>query len=105
MSFEFTPIKYTFWNTFQDNTPNDFVCMYIEPHYGKADYVKIRRRLATEIGCKGIRRGVEWHVNDTECSMWSERHAVIGYAEVLAPVTVVSKAQALSVCEFMELKQ
>jgi hypothetical protein len=36
--------------------------------------------------------------------MWSERHAVIGFAEVLAPVTVVSKAQALAVCEFMELK-
>jgi hypothetical protein len=30
---------------------------------------------------------------------------MIGFAEVLAPVTVVSKAQALSVCEFMELKQ
>ena len=43
MSFVFRPIKYTFWNTFGDNTPNDFVCMYIEPHYGNADYVKIRR--------------------------------------------------------------
>jgi hypothetical protein len=105
MSFVFRPIKYTFWNTFGDNTPNDFIATYIEPHYGNPCLIKIRRRLATEIGCKGIRRGVEWYVNDTECSMWSERHAVIGYAEVLAPVTVVSKAQALAVCEFMELKQ
>jgi hypothetical protein len=37
--------------------------------------------------------------------MWSERQAVIGFAEVLAPITVESKKQALSVCEFMELKQ
>ena len=105
MSFEFRPIKYTFWNTFGDNTPNDLVCTYIEPHYGKPCLIKIRRRLATEIGCVGLRRGVEWHVHDTKCSMWSERQAVIGFAEVLAPITVESKKQALAVCEFMELKQ
>jgi len=105
MSFEFRPIKYTFWNTFGDNTPNDLVCTYIEPHYGNPCIIKIRRKLATEIGCKGLRRGVEWHCDDTRFSMFSERHCVIGFAEVLAPVTVVSKAQALSVCEFMELKQ
>ena len=105
MSFEFRPIKYTFWNTFGDNTPNDFVCTYIEPHYGNPCFIKIRRRLAAEIGCTGLRAGVEYHRNDMECSMWSERHAVIGYAEVLAPITVESKKQALAVCEFMELKQ
>jgi hypothetical protein len=37
--------------------------------------------------------------------MYSERHCMIGFAEILAPVTVESKKQALSVCEFMELKQ
>jgi len=105
MSFEFRPIKYTFWNTFQDNTPNDFVCTYIEPHYGNPCFIKIRRKLAVEIGCTRLRRGVEYHRGDMECSMWSERHAVIGYAEVLAPITVESKKQALAVCEFMELKQ
>lgn len=105
MSFVFRPIKYTFWNTFGDNTPNDLVCTYIEPHYGNPCFIKIRRRLAVEIGCTRLRAGVEYHRNDMECSMWSERHAVIGYAEVLAPVTVESKKQALAVCEFMELKQ
>ena len=78
--------------------------MYIEPHYGEPCLIKIRRRLAAEIGCTNLRKGVEWYVNDTDCSMWSERHAVIGYAEVLAPVTVESKKQALAVCEFKELK-
>jgi hypothetical protein len=37
--------------------------------------------------------------------MYSERHCMIGFAEVLAPVTVESKAQANSICAFMELKQ
>jgi hypothetical protein len=36
--------------------------------------------------------------------MWSQRHAVIGFAEVLAPIKIESKKQALAVCEFMELK-
>jgi hypothetical protein len=105
MSFEFTPIKYTFWSTFGDNTPNDFIACYIEPSYGNADAIKIRRRLAREIGCLGLRRGVEWYCHDTNYSMYSERHCMVGFAEVLAPVTVISRAQALSVCEFMELKQ
>lgn len=105
MSFEFTPIKYTFWSTFGDNTPNDFIACYIEPRYGNADAVAIRRRLAREIGCTRLRRGIEYHVNDVHYSMYSERHCMIGFAEVLAPVTVESKAQAQSVCEFMELKQ
>lgn len=105
MSFVFRPIKYTFWSTFGDNTPNDYIACYIEPHYGNPDAVKIRRRLGREIGCLGLRSGIEWHCHDTEYSMYSERHCMIGFAEVLAPVTVESRAQALSVCEFMELKQ
>lgn len=105
MSFAFRPIKYTFWSTFGDNTPNDFIACYIEPHYGNADAVKIRRRLAREIGCTRLRRGVEYIVNDVHYSMYSERHCMIGFAEVLAPVTVESKKQAQDVCAFMELKQ
>jgi hypothetical protein len=65
----------------------------------------MRRKLATEIGCLKLRQGVEYYVTENGCSMWSERHAMIGFAEALAPVTVESKAQALAVCEFMELKQ
>jgi hypothetical protein len=30
---------------------------------------------------------------------------MIGFAEVLEPITVESKAQARSICAFMELKQ
>lgn len=105
MSFEFTPIKYTFWSTFGDNTPNDFIACYIEPHYGNPDAVKIRRRLVREIGCSRLRSGIEYYVNDVHYSMYSERHCMIGFAEVLAPVTVESKKQAQDVCAFMELKQ
>ena len=104
MSFVFRPVKFSFWNTFGDNTPNDHIGSYIEPHYGEPCLIKIRRRLATEIGCKGLRRGVEWFVNDVDCSMYSERHAVIGYAEICAPILVDSKKQAQAICEFMELK-
>jgi len=105
MSFEFTPIKYTFWSTFGDNTPNDFIACYIDPRYGKADGVAIRRKLSRQIGCTRLRRGIEYYVNDVHYSMYSERHCMIGFAEVLAPVTVESKKQAQDVCEFMELKQ
>jgi len=106
MSFVFRPIKYTFWSTFGDKTPNNFIVTYVEPHYGNPCLIKIRRRLGREIGCLGLRRGVEWYnFNDSNFTMYSERHCIIGYAEVLAPVTVESKAQALSVCKFMELKQ
>jgi len=105
MSFEFTPIKYTFWSTFGDNTPNDFIASYIEPRYGNADGVAIRRRLAREIGCTGLRRGIEYYVNDAHYSMYSERHCMVGFAEVLAPVTVESKKEAQEICANMELKQ
>ena len=105
MSFEFTPIAYTFWSTFGDNTPNDFIARYVEPRYGKADGVAIRRRLAREIGCTGLRRGVEYYVTDVYHSMFSERHCMVGFAEVLAPVTVESKKEAQDICAQMELKQ
>lgn len=105
MSFVFRPIKYTFWSTFGDNTPNDFISCYIEPRFGNADGVAIRRRLAREIGCTGLRTGIVWLCHDTQYSMYSERHCMIGFAEVLEPITVESKAQAKSICAFMELKQ
>ena len=105
MSFVFRPIKYTFWSTFGDNTPNNFISCYVEPRYGNADGIAIRRRLAREIGCIGLRDGIEYHVYDMHYSMYSERHCIIGFAEVLAPITVESRKQAQSICASMELKQ
>ena len=105
MSFEFTPIKYTFWSTFGDNTPNDFIACFIEPRYGKADGVAIRRKLARQIGCTRLRRGIEYYVNDVHYSMYSERHCMIGFAEVLTTMTVESKTEAQRICAQLELKQ
>ena len=105
MSFQFTPIAYTFWSTFGDNTPNDFIARYIEPRYGNADGVAIRRRLAREIGCTGLRRGVEYYVTDVYHSLFCERNCKVGFAEVLAPITVESKKEAQRICAQMELKQ
>lgn len=78
------PVVYKFemWGCMWDDTPNDKQGERYEVYRTPPSPIKLRRACAEEIGCVGLRRGVDYYYDGTNHRMYSERHQQIVFCSL-----------------------
>jgi hypothetical protein len=78
------PVTYKFelWSTFQDATPNRLVRFYFQTYRNPPNLIKVRRQLTNDIGCSGLRQGIEQSYDGNQYRVYSERHCMVGFASI-----------------------
>jgi len=74
--------KYEYWSTYGDASPNNRTNIYFKTYRSPPTKVTVRRELAVMIGCTGIRRGVDQDDDGNQLRLYSERHAMVGFASI-----------------------
>ena len=74
--------KFELWGTMWDSTPNHKQGERFEVYRNMPNCIRLRRALIEEIGCKGLRRGVEYYYDGTQHRMYSERHCEVAFCSL-----------------------
>jgi len=74
--------KFTYWSTYGDSSPNDFVRGYYKTYRNPPDPKKVRHQLFSDIGCLRLRQGIEQSYDGNQYRVYSERHCMVGFAHI-----------------------
>lgn len=70
------------WGTIWDSSPNNKLGERFQVFRNMPSGIKLRRLLVEDIGCMGLRRGVEYYYDGNQHRMYSERHCIVVFCNL-----------------------